>query len=232
MVREDIHTTEYEESGAFRRLSWGSIFSGLFVALTIFILLNLLGAGIGISTLDIQDTADNPRASTLGIAAGIWWFIVGLISLYVGGWVAGYLANSYEKTSTAIHGVVVWSLMYLIMFLLVTTAFGTVVGGTIGAIGRSAQNQQITQRLSQAMGQAGFNQQNLEQAAQDPAKQAQAQQTAQTAVKVSGGSLIGLAIAMLIGGIVAALGAISGSPRYYHPHIEHREHPYTTPAPA
>ena len=281
--------------GSCWRLSWGAIFCGLFVTLAVFITLQLLGAGIGISTLDVQDTGDNPQAGTLGIGAGIWWFIVGLISLFLGGWVAGHLANTPERTASALHGLVVWSLMYLVMFWLVTTALASLVGGAVGAIGKgistagqaatSQQGQQtiskaiqsvgidpnmIQQSLGQAVGPntTGQNQNvtksiqdylqgdrtpqerqklvqsvarttgktpqeadqmitNMEQKAEQVKAKAgevkeQAKEAGQKAVKITGGSLIGLAIVMIIGAIVAMLGGVAGAPQDYETEHGHR----------
>jgi hypothetical protein len=166
--KNDRHYVEgtYNETMhmGWRRLSWGAIFCGLFAAITILLTLELLGAGIGISTLDIQNRGDNPEASTLGVGAAIWWLLSGLIALFAGGWIAGYLASVPVKCDRALHGLVVWSLMYIVMFWAVTTALSSVVGGTLGLIGKglstagqAASSPQAQQGLSQTMQQYGIN---------------------------------------------------------------------------
>ena len=77
---------------AIKRVSWAAVFAGVILALGLQLLLSLLGAGIGMSTVDpIQ--RETPSATTLGLSAGIWWAISSLIALYIGGWVAGHLAG-------------------------------------------------------------------------------------------------------------------------------------------
>ncbi|BDE07950.1 hypothetical protein WPS_32260 [Vulcanimicrobium alpinum] len=79
-------------SGAFRRISWGAIFAGLFVALATQLLLSILGVGIGASTIHIG-SSDSASASGLEIGSAIWFFFSILIALFVGGWVAGTVRN-------------------------------------------------------------------------------------------------------------------------------------------
>ncbi|TIX79823.1 MAG: PhnA-like protein, partial [Mesorhizobium sp.] len=57
---DDAHTI------LLNKVSWGAIFAGVVVALVTQVLLTMLGAGIGIATLD-PGTGDNPEASTFSI---------------------------------------------------------------------------------------------------------------------------------------------------------------------
>jgi hypothetical protein len=61
------------------KVSWGAIFSGVVVALVVQILLTMLGAGIGIATLD-PGTSDNPDVSTFSIVAGLWYVVSGILA--------------------------------------------------------------------------------------------------------------------------------------------------------
>ena len=45
------------------RVSWGAILAGVVAALVVQLLLNILGVGIGASSLDAANTGDNPSAS-------------------------------------------------------------------------------------------------------------------------------------------------------------------------
>src|SRR5215207_8574432 len=56
------------------RVSWGAIIAGAVVAVTIGIMLNVLGAAIGVSTVDAVE-GDTPAASTFGIGAAIWLLV-------------------------------------------------------------------------------------------------------------------------------------------------------------
>ena len=44
-----------------RRVSWGAILAGVVVALALHVLLTMLGAGIGMSTLDPAQPGQSPR---------------------------------------------------------------------------------------------------------------------------------------------------------------------------
>jgi hypothetical protein len=120
----------------WKRVSWGGIWAGLFFTLAIYITLNLLGAGIGIVSIGQAESAEN-LGKGLGIGAGIWWFISGLISLFLGGWFAGRTSALPHKMDRALQGAVVWALMYLIMVWLLTTTLASVVGGAASLLGKT-----------------------------------------------------------------------------------------------
>src|SRR5258708_900123 len=70
-----------------RRISWASIFAGTAVAATTQMVLTLLGAGIGL--LALGHYADRGASDTaLGIWAGLYLLLTGLLSLFVGGAIA------------------------------------------------------------------------------------------------------------------------------------------------
>ena len=52
----------------------GKILAGIVVALTAQLLLNLLGVGIGLATVD-PSAASNPDPKTFSIGAGVWWAV-------------------------------------------------------------------------------------------------------------------------------------------------------------
>ncbi|HBA83881.1 MAG TPA: hypothetical protein DCZ95_07300 [Verrucomicrobia bacterium] len=131
------NTTEYEiVTSECRPLSWGAIFAGVAVAMVIYMMLTLLGIGIGASTLDIQE-GDVPSGKALGIGTVIWAFASALIALFTGSWVTGRFTYLYDHAmARALHGVVVWSLVYLISALIVTTTAGKIAGGAASMLGK------------------------------------------------------------------------------------------------
>lgn len=121
---------------AVRRISWGAIFAGLFVALATQLLLSLLGVGIGASTIHLGSSG-GASATGLGIGGAIWFFLSILISLFTGGWVAGTVAGMPRRVEGLLHGVVVWSLTTLATVYLLTTAIGGLLGGATGLLGQA-----------------------------------------------------------------------------------------------
>ena len=128
---------------AVKRISWGSVFAGVLIAIVIQIALSLLGIGIGLSTVDPK-TEQNPTAG-LGLGTAIWYIITSLLALFAGGWIAGRLAPSRRLFDGIIHGILAWSLVTLITLYFLTTTIGSILGGvgrlvgnTLGVVGNVA----------------------------------------------------------------------------------------------
>ena len=79
----------------YKRISWGGVFAGALLALVTPLGLSLLGAGIGLSTIDSMQE-QNPM-SGIGTGAVIRYGISTLVALYVGGVVAGRLAGAPRR---------------------------------------------------------------------------------------------------------------------------------------
>lgn len=116
------------------RVSWGSIFAGTAVALVLLCALNLLGVGIGLATLN-PASGDSPDASTLSIAAAIWYVVTAVISVVAGGWIAGRLSGKPRRSTGALHGLTSWAVTTLVVVYFLTTAIGGLFGGAFGALG-------------------------------------------------------------------------------------------------
>jgi len=117
------------------RVSWGAVLAGVVAALVVQLLLNILGLGIGASSLDAANTADNPTASGFSMTAGIWWTLSGIIASLVGGVVAGRLCGTSDDNTARWHGFVSWATATLVLFYLLTSAVGGIIGGTFNALG-------------------------------------------------------------------------------------------------
>src|SRR4051812_12628683 len=92
--------------GLLRRVSWGAIFAGAVVAVSVQFMLATLGLAIGMATVN-PATQQNPGQG-LAVGAGIWWIITAIISLFCGGWVAGRLAAFPRWIDATLQGLVVW----------------------------------------------------------------------------------------------------------------------------
>ncbi|RWB99651.1 MAG: PhnA-like protein [Mesorhizobium sp.] len=124
---DDAHTI------LLNKVSWGAIFAGVVVALVVQVLLTLLGAGIGIATLD-PGTGDNPEASTFSIVAGIWYVLSGIVAAFVGGYIAARMSGKTLPTTGAFHGLTTWALTTLLVLYFLTSTVGMIVGGAFSGI--------------------------------------------------------------------------------------------------
>lgn len=114
--------------GALRRLSWGAIFAGTFIAVIIQVMLTLLGAAIG---LNYAGPRSDVSAEAVGTGAAIWWIISTLIALFIGGWVAAHLAGVVRHMDGALHGLVTWSLAMLLVLVLLGTSLSALTGAAL-----------------------------------------------------------------------------------------------------
>jgi len=134
-LHSDSHPVYLPAAAPQKRISWGAVFAGALLALVLQLGLSLLGAGIGLSTIDpLQER--NP-VSGLGTGAIIWYGISTLVALYVGGLVAGRLAGAPRRTDGLLHGLLTWGLVTLFTFYLLTTAVGGIISGVGGVAGRA-----------------------------------------------------------------------------------------------
>jgi hypothetical protein len=106
------------------RVSWGAIIAGSIIALTVGLMLNTLGVGIGASTVDAV-SGDTPSATGFGIGAGLWLVVSNLIGLAAGGYVAARLSGTADGTDAVLHGLGVWATTFLVSAVLL----GNLVGG-------------------------------------------------------------------------------------------------------
>jgi hypothetical protein len=124
---EDAHTI------MINRVAWGAIFAGVVVALVVQVVLTMLGAGLGIATLD-PGTPDNPAASTFSITAAIWFVVAGIIAAFAGGYIAARMSGRTVPTTGALHGLTTWAVTTLIVLYLLSTAVGSLVGGAFSGV--------------------------------------------------------------------------------------------------
>jgi len=134
-----IDTVTALGSGAHihRRISWAAISGGVILVVVLQVLLSLLGAGVGLGTVN-TNAGSTPMASTLGIGAGIWWVITSCLAIGVGGFVAAWFAGVEIRFDGVLHGLVTWGVATLLTFWLLTSAVGSIIGGGFSALGNVA----------------------------------------------------------------------------------------------
>lgn len=130
-------------------ISWGAVIAGAIIGLVVQLILNLVGLGIGLSTVDAV-AGDSPSAASISMGAGLWWVISGIVAAAIGGYLAGRLSGKPSQSTTAYHGLISWAVSVLVIVYLVSSAASGVVGGAFSgattmlggagkAIGGSAQ---------------------------------------------------------------------------------------------
>jgi hypothetical protein len=123
-----------------RRISWAAVFAGVILVVAVQLLLSLLGAGVGLATVN-TNAGSTPGSSTFGIAGGLWWIITSCIAIGTGGFVAAWMAGVEVRFDGVLHGLVTWAIATLLTLWLLTSAIGGIIGGgfsTLGGVASSA----------------------------------------------------------------------------------------------
>jgi len=118
---------------AVHKVAWGAIFAGAVIALVAQIILNMVGLGIGLSTVDPAGSG-TPTAGSLSSGAGIWFVISGILASAAGGWLAGRLSGKPALTTGGLHGLVSWAVSTLVVVYLLSSAVGGVASGAFSAV--------------------------------------------------------------------------------------------------
>jgi len=129
------------------RIAWSAVLAGVVIALVTQLILNMIGIGVGLSTVDpAAGAGENPSATSLSIGAGIWFVLSGVIASFAGGYAAGRLAGKPKESTSGWHGLTAWALTTLVIFYLLTSTVGGLLGGAyntvasaLGGVGSTAQ---------------------------------------------------------------------------------------------
>jgi hypothetical protein len=198
---------------AIHRVSWGAVLAGVALALVVHLMLNMLGAGVGIATLD-PGTGDNPSAGNFTIGAGIWFVVSGIIAAFAGGWLASRAAAKPLRVTGGLHGLTSWAVTTLIVvFVLSSIAGGIMAGAFQGVTGmaRTAVSTTADRNLStdDVARAAGVTPGELRDAARDA--NTNAAQIADTATAAVSTSLIVSVVALVLGALAAWFGGVAGT---------------------
>ncbi|HJU12630.1 MAG TPA: hypothetical protein VJ728_17225 [Candidatus Binataceae bacterium] len=130
-LREDLPTTEAYASG----VSWPAVIAGAFVTAALWLILLVLGVGIGLSSVSPWSNI-GASASGIGAAAIIWMIVVQFIASSMGGYLAGRLRTKWASIHTdevyfrdTAHGFLVWSVGLVITAAFLASAASFIVGG-------------------------------------------------------------------------------------------------------
>jgi hypothetical protein len=116
--------------GVRSRVSWGAIAAGAMVALTIYIVLTMVGVALGIE-LAVRGAGDQ-----VGAGAAIYSIVVLLLAMFFGGWATSRLAVGESKLEAVLYGLILWGVLFLGMVWLlsagVRSGFGALFGTASG----------------------------------------------------------------------------------------------------
>ncbi len=133
-VAPDTTTVLGDGHHIHKRIAWGALFGGVIIAVAVQLLLSLLGAAIGLGTVNVN-AGTTPSASGFGIGAGLWWVISSCIALFVGGYASAWMAGISTRFDGILHGLVTWGMATLLTVYLLSSAVGSIVGGGFSALG-------------------------------------------------------------------------------------------------
>jgi len=84
-------------------VSWGAVFAGAAFALVSQVILNMIGLGIGLSTVDPAGNG-TPTAGSLSTGAGIWFVVSGILASAAGGYLAHLIHRAVASGAFRVAG--------------------------------------------------------------------------------------------------------------------------------
>lgn len=170
MTQQRYDVDKYAVTSPLDSVRWAAVLAGLFTALSVVIVLTVLGLAIGLSTLD----AANPRS--FGIGAGVYGGISAIIAFALGGFIAARTAAVTGSSNAILNGGLVWIVALPLIVNVLTSGIGSLLGTAANVAGTTASTViQIAAPLADDAAQMGATvvAQNPE-AAQDAAATAEA----------------------------------------------------------
>lgn len=142
------------------RFSWGAVFAGAVISLGIWMLLHLLGIGVGLTAINPNDLGS---VSGIGMTTGIWSLIVPIIAMFLGGFAAAKVAGPVTRLGGVIHGAALWSLSTLAATFLLVWLVSSLLGGVarLGGQAVSAAGQALQAAPTGALSEAGLSADDL-----------------------------------------------------------------------
>ncbi len=114
-------------------ISWGAIFAGAVAAAVLSLMLLVLGAGLGLSSVSPW-AQQGVSASVFGISTIVWLSITQIIASGMGGYLAGRLRSRWPGVQIdevyfrdTAHGFLAWAVASLATAVLLTSVIGAVV---------------------------------------------------------------------------------------------------------
>lgn len=124
---EKTYNQAFRKNQKVTRISWAAIFAGALTAIIIAFMLNMLGLGIGLTS--INPMSEENTLDGLGTGTIIWWALSNLVALFVGGLIAGRMSGFPSNKDGGLHGFLAWALFTLVSVWLLTATVGGILSG-------------------------------------------------------------------------------------------------------
>jgi hypothetical protein len=197
------------------RISWSAILAGSVLALSLYILLALLGGAIGLSI------GDKVNPQKLGMGEAVYAIVVTALCLFLGGYVASQLTTGENKIEGSLYGIFVWATVLGMLLWLMASGVQLGFNAMIGAAtaGKAVDTSKVDWEASAR--QAGVPQEridewktkstpaNVRQTVEDPQNQ---QAAAAATTRLMWYAFLGAWLSMM----AAALGGYVGSGKTLH----------------
>ena len=154
--------------GARARIAWSAIFAGVVLVFAVELLLNSLGAGVGLGMVQPAN-GGTPTPGAFGAGAGIWVLVSTVVAFIFSGFAAGRLAGAPTRFDGALHGLVVWGLTLLVALYMLGAAASGIIGGAFHLVGGAASlaGQGVQAAAPQVASAAGVDQNTVKDQLQD-----------------------------------------------------------------
>jgi hypothetical protein len=121
------------------RMSWGAVLAGTAIAVAMSLLLGVVGLALGIGGLQvIHNVAQGADTITAGTGTGLWMIFSTLVSMALGGYVAGRLAGTFSHLDAELHGLTVWALTAMATAILLGQLVSAAISDVSRGIGPTA----------------------------------------------------------------------------------------------
>ena len=139
-------------------ISWGAVFGGWIFASAFALLLYVLGAAAGLTTM----SALNEFSLGVTIGTGIWMGVAWVLATWAGAYFAGRLCGRTDKGTGSLHGMIVWALSSVLTLVMASMQIGAAAtaGANVvkGAANAGTQAVQAAGNAGQEAGQQAVNQ--------------------------------------------------------------------------
>ena len=204
---------------AYPLVTWGSTLLGAAMALITSLMLNLLGAAIGVAYATFGQTTG--AAALSGVVGILWVAMVNLVALGFGAWVAGRATANPDHHGGTLQGIAVWAVTSFAILFLASSAVagvGNLAIASADVAAKAASSATVSGPAANATGagdsQGSGNVQssgNVQDSGPSGANAAALQSAGVTAADAVASAAFGTFLAMVLGLVAAIYGARAGA---------------------